>query len=281
MTLLGAFADRTPDGIVPRALAWLGAALAAALLAFALRTGPRRHLSEVAHARWHYFKVLLLAYVVWIAAFELVGRIAQRLPTTDLTTSWDRAIPLLPAFVWAYEAGYLFPLLTLVLLIDWHRFNVALLASLIANLTAFVVYIALPVAFPRPDLGGTLAERVLALEYAADFFPGANKVPSMHVAMTWILACAMFRQRGGATVSLAVVAFAACVSVATLFVKQHIVLDVVTGVPWGLAAWWLAVRLYSRLIDEGAPSHEALLQMFTLRRWWELLARATGSGALR
>ena len=47
-------------------------------------------------------------------------------------------------------------------------------------------YLALPIAFPRPELGSSLAERVLAVEYAADFRPGANKLPSLHVTFAWL-----------------------------------------------------------------------------------------------
>jgi hypothetical protein len=56
---------------------------------------------------------------------------------------------------------------------------VAVVAIVLANAAAFAVYVALPVAFPRPPLGSSLAERVLAAQYAADFSPGANKLPSM------------------------------------------------------------------------------------------------------
>ena len=143
---------------------------------------------------WHYAKVLVVAYGIWLAAFEIVGHYAATLHTVDLTSAWDRETPLIPAFIWPYESLYILPLLSLIVLKDWHRFNVALLAFLIANATAFVVYLLFPVAFPRPDLGSSLSERVLALEYAADFHPGANKLPSMHVAMSWVLVCAMWRQ---------------------------------------------------------------------------------------
>jgi hypothetical protein len=275
LALAGAFADSIPDGLVARSLAWAGGALVATLLAFGLRIRPPRQTANGSLGlRWHYFKVLSIAYAVWILAFQLVGRVAQMLPASDLTTVWDRAIPLVPAFIWPYEACYFLPLLALFVLVDWHRFNIALLAILLANLAAFVLYVTMPVAFPHPDLGGTLAERVLAFEYAADFTPGANKLPSMHVAMAWIIACAMLRQRGGPLVSWLVLAIGSAISVATLFVKQHIVLDVVTGVPLGLIAWWLSRRLYWRLVDPQAAPGDGLKQMLDPHRWWALVRPA-------
>jgi membrane-associated phospholipid phosphatase len=161
--------------------------------------------------------------------------------------------------------------LTLLVLKDWHRFNVAILAIAFANLTAFSVYLLLPVAFQRPELGTTLADKIVGLEYALDFSPGANNLPSMHVAMAWIMACAMRGQRGGRLVGALIVMVAAAISIAVLFVKQHIVLDVATGVPWGLAAWWLASKAYRRLVDGDAGAREGLAQMFEPRRWGALL----------
>ena len=147
-------------------------------------------------ARGNRAAVLVVAYGAWIVAFEAVGRYAATLRTVDLTTPWDAAIPLIPAFVWAYELCYLLPFLPLLVLQDWRRFDVALTAMVIANLTAFAVYLLVPESFPRPALGSTLSERVLALEYAMDFSPGANNLPSMHVAASWIVVRTVHGQRG-------------------------------------------------------------------------------------
>ncbi len=272
LALVGAFADFVPSGVIGRSLAWAGGVLALALVAFGLRIRPpAQDAPAESNARRYYAKVLVVAYLVWIVAFQLVGRYAQTLPTRDLTTAWDRAIPFVAAFVWPYEACYVFPFLALLVLYDWHRFNVAVLAIVFANVTAFAVYLLLPVAFPRPELGTTLADKIVGLEYASDFSPGANKLPSMHVAMSWIIACAMCGQRGGRLIGALIVMAAATISIAALFVKQHIVLDVATGVPWGLAAWSLAGNAYRRLVDDDTSAREGLAQMFERRRWAALL----------
>lgn len=262
LAVAGALTGDTPHGALGRAAAWALSALALALLAFGLRIRPRAHRSERTRLRWHYTKVLFVAYAVWFLAFELVGRYAATLHTVDLTSAWDRAVPLVPAFVWPYEACYLLPLVALFVIEDWHRFNVALVALALANLTAFAVYLLLPVAFARPALGPGLAERVLALEYAADFHPGANKLPSMHVAMSWIMVSAMWRQSRRRVVDVGLAVLLGLVTVAPVFVKQHLVVDVVLAVPWGLASWALASRLYARLAPRGATAPEALASLF-------------------
>ena len=185
-----------------------------------------------ARSRLRHAAVLVVTYAIWLASFEAVGRYASTLPTRDLTSAWDRAVPLVPAFVWPYEICYGLPFLALLVIRDFSRFRAAILAIVIANVTAFAVYLLVPVAFPRPPLGASLSERILALEYAADFSPGANKLPSMHVALSWIMGCAMYRQRGRA-VDLLTFAFIFLVTASTVLVKQHLLLDAAAGMAWG------------------------------------------------
>jgi hypothetical protein len=223
--------------------------------------------SERARMAWHYAKVLGIAYPVWVAAFEIVGFWAARLPTVDLTSQWDRALPLVPAFVWPYEACYLLPVLSLMVIKDWHRFNVAMVGILLANLAAFVVYVMLPVAFAHPTLGSSISERVLALEYAADFHPGANNLPSMHVAMSWIMICAMWGQPQSRGANMALGVLVVLLTVAPVLVKQHLLLDAVIGAPWGVAAYWVAGRAYRRLVARGERAPDALARLFAPWRW--------------
>jgi len=186
------------------------------------------------------------AYLVWVLCYELVGHAAALLPTHDLTSALDRAIPLWPPAVWVYEACYVLPLVPVLLARDWHRINVWLLACLLANLSAFVVYMALPVAFPRPVLGDSWAERVIAFEYAIDFEPGANNLPSMHVTLSWLAAFACARQGRSPLLVALLATLAALISVSTVLVKQHLVWDVVAGLGWAPASWLLAKALYRR-----------------------------------
>jgi membrane-associated phospholipid phosphatase len=196
----------------------------------------------VSGPRVRYTKILVVAYVVWFACFWSVGTIAAKLPTRDITSSWDVAIPVVPAFVWPYELCYALPFIAIFVIRDWRRFDAALVAIGLASTTAFIVYLCVPIAFARPVLGDGLSERVLAMEYAADFSPGANKLPSMHVALSWIMGLAMLRQRGWLADGVVIVVVLA-ITASTLFVKQHLIADVAAGIVWGIAAWWLARQL--------------------------------------
>lgn len=95
--------------------------------------------------RKFYLKIILVVYFIWLIFFGAVGRYASVLPTQDFTSYLDRQIPFIPEFVWPYVLCYVFPLLSLFVIKDWHHFNRALLSIILANLSAFIVYLLVPI----------------------------------------------------------------------------------------------------------------------------------------
>src|SRR4030043_1750344 len=211
--------------------------------------------------RGFYIKVILFVYFIWLIVFEVVGWYAAILPTRDFSSYIDEQIPLIPEFVWPYVLCYVFPFLPLFVVKDWHRFNRALLSIILANLSAFVVYLIIPIAFPRPELGQSLSERLLSFIYGVDFHPGANKLPSLHVTFTWIVYLVCRGQRLNPLGDGIVFFFAVVITLSALFVKQHIIVDVVVGVFWAFSAWILAGYLYRFLTAPHIDARAGLMQM--------------------
>ena len=199
--------------------------------------------------RMFYIKVIFIVYPVWLILFEAVGWHAVKLPTHDVTSFIDRQIPLIPQFIWAYLLCYIFPFLPLLVVKDWHRLNRTLLSVILANLSAFLLYLIFPIAFPRPGLGQSLSEHLLSLLYRVDFHPGANKLPSLHVTFTWIIYLACRGQRLNKFGDTIVFLLAMLITFSALLVKQHVVADVLLGLFWAFAAWSLAGKCYKSMVD--------------------------------
>ena len=211
--------------------------------------------------RKFYIKVSLLVYLVWLILFEAVGWRAAKLPTYDITSFVDKQIPLIPQFIWPYMLCYIFPFLPLLVVKDWHRFNLALLSVILANLSGFILYFIFPIAFPRPELGQSLSEHLLSFLYKIDFYPGANKLPSLHVTFTWIVYFACRGQRLNKFGQTIVFFLAVLITLSALFVKQHVIADVVVGLFWALTAWVLAGNLYKFLVGRTIDPRAGLKQM--------------------
>lgn len=203
----------------------------------------------------------LIVYVLWIILFEVVGRYASKLPAHDITLLIDRRIPLIPQFIWPYLLCYIFPLLPLLVVEDLHRLNRTLLCIILANLSAFILYLIFPVAFPRPELGQSPSEYLLSFLYHVDFNPGANKLPSLHVTFAWIVYLTCRGQRSGRFSSTVILLVAMLITISALFVKQHVITDVVLGIGWALASWTLAGNFYRSLVDPNIEPRTGLKQM--------------------
>lgn len=211
--------------------------------------------------RKFYIKVSLVVYLIWIIFFEVVGRYAATLPSHDITSFIDRKIPLIPQFIWPYLLCYIFPLLPLMVVEDLHRLNHTLLSIILANLSAFILFLIFPVAFPRPELGRSLSDYLLSFLYTVDFRPGANKLPSLHVTFAWISYLACRDQKLAKFGNGVILLVAMLITISALFVKQHVIVDVVIGIGWALGSWSLAAKVYRFLVDLNIAPRAGLKQM--------------------
>lgn len=197
--------------------------------------------------RRFYLLLFLASYVVWMALYRSVGAVAVTFDAHDLSTSWDRALPVWPQWVWIYDFCFLLPAFLVMMLKDGHAINRLVIAIFVAAVSASVLFLLVPIAHPFPELGSGAAERWVTLHYENDFPPGANKMPSLHVInaiLFWLAVrdCSSSRLARGVMFVLAVL-----ISASTVLIKQHLIIDVATGIPWAFATWWITGRLYAPL----------------------------------
>jgi membrane-associated phospholipid phosphatase len=194
----------------------------------------------------------LMAAMISLVPFYIF--IAETMPGRPLHAPelpLDRLLPLQPAWALVYGVLYLFLiLLPLFVVRQEEQIRRTLLAYLAVWITAYACFLAYPTVAPRPAsvVGSGFVVWGLRFLYAAD--PPFNCFPSLHVAHSFVsaLTCHLVNRGLGA----AAVACAALVGAATLFTKQHYVLDVLAGVLLAGAAWLVFLRGYPR--DAVPPS---------------------------
>jgi membrane-associated phospholipid phosphatase len=144
----------------------------------------------------------------------------------------DELIPFQPAWVWVYLIPYLVgPLVVGLLSKDTFRWYIRRGLPLVAlTLLIFIVYPTQTHTRPPSNLGDGLTGELYHNMVEIDQ-PPANAAPSLHVSLTCLLAWALVRDFP----RWWLLSFGAAILVwlATLFTRQHHMLDVATGVILG------------------------------------------------
>ena len=186
--------------------------------------------------------VLAGAYAIFVVTYLAVNVSSIGRPAHTLWLPGEQRIPFIPEFEFLYILAYGIPVVAVFRLPDTRAFIRLLLAIGLTLAVAYTAYLIFPVYLERPDLEVTSpATWLLWLEYHD---PSYNHFPSLHVATAWLI---YFACRPALAHRFAFAALLVGITVSTVFVKQHYLLDA----PAGLLLAWLAWRVATRMIPHG------------------------------
>jgi membrane-associated phospholipid phosphatase len=194
--------------------------------------------------RLRYFGPFAVQYLLWLGLYLAVNHATAGRSVAQPLLPFEARIPLV---LWAYPfyaAVYPEILLPLFLARTRRTYIRTQLAVGIASIIAFVVFLAAPMAYPRPAVEphGALSF-LLALEYAVDG-PRCT-FPSLHVAVAWIFYLGLRDE--APRWRLVLLGLALSVTISTVLVKQHFAVDLVAGMVLAWGAWALAPKILPRL----------------------------------
>ncbi len=178
--------------------------------------------------------------IVWLGSKTL----ADFSRAWDVTLSIDSLIPLRTEWVVVYAATFLFWMLGLyvITLQDEERCFHYFAGVIFAELICGFIFIAFPSCVERPELPrSNVFDWALSIIYTSD--TPTNCFPSMHCLLSYLV----FRQalcspdaKPGYRAFCGV--FTALVFLSTLFVKQHVIADVIGGLIFGELAFILGQK---------------------------------------
>lgn len=188
------------------------------------------------HLRKGRFAAILAGwYVLFAATYLLINAFSVGRAAQTLFLPYEERLPILPVFEYLYVLTYFLPGLLISTVRDCETFQRLARAYGLTLLTAYTTYLLFPVYFERPHLEvSSLHTWLLSLEYLDKPY---NNFPSLHVALSWLAVHASQVSRRS-RVGIGVVA--AGISVSTVFVKQHYIVDAVYGCALAWVAWRLA-----------------------------------------
>jgi membrane-associated phospholipid phosphatase len=152
----------------------------------------------------------------------------------------DAAIPLVPEWGYVYNSVYFLAFVPIFVVRHRELYRRVIAGALLVEVVSFAVFVLFPVRMhlrPVDYPSATFADWALRVLIFADAPSGC--FPSLHVSMATLaaLSCA----RVDRAVGLACAALAAAISVSTLFLKQHFLLDVVAGAAMGAIVYRVLV----------------------------------------
>ena len=198
------------------------------------------------------FKQLVpwLCLVLTVATYEAINWFPRE-ANLNFSTSFDQATPVIPVFVIPYLS--FIPLVFVIIPLYLSRKPGLLLrfglSALATQLVLDVLYFVVPATVARPTLTGNDVFTVLLrdLVWAAD--RPVNTFPSNHVALT-VVALIVLRQAIPRRWFYTASVWGLLIIASTLFVKQHDIADVASGVVVSAVTCWLVSRITQPQIDK-------------------------------
>lgn len=203
--------------------------------------------------------ILVLFTVVYLALAAMYSLFNHPRPWTFyLGIFVDDWISFMPAWIVMYVIWYLYlPLIGLLLFVkDRQMYFRWILSFVLGMVSCFVIYSIFQTTVPRPDVSGPgLFYQMVRMVYSNDL--PYNCFPSIHVLTSTISIIVLGKlQAYSRPLKAGLIVLGWLINFSTLFVKQHVFADLVSGVLLASCVYWASVRVGNRLY--GANARQAL-----------------------
>ena len=154
---------------------------------------------------------------------------------------FEKTIPFMGWTVWVYISDYIYIAAAFVLFSDKDNMNKIYYSQLLLLFVSMIIFFVLPTTYPRPtavEYSG-FTGMILNLLHSSDT-PG-NACPSIHVAMTFLAGYGFLKEKKHLFGLFMI--WAVLISLSTITVKQHYVLDVLGGFLMSVIFYYIGQRV--------------------------------------
>ncbi|MGG4490594.1 phosphatase PAP2 family protein [Metabacillus idriensis] len=179
----------------------------------------------------------LLIFPVLGMIYEILN--ASKLGAENIGTVFDSFIPFVPVFILPYIFWYVF-MFGFLLYFWWKNPSVywkTIIAIVIGEIICFVTYFFFQTTVPRPQItGDSFLLQLVSMIYKAD--APLNCFPSIHVLTTMIIMLSFTKIKDtGKRMNIFTQFTGILIILSTLFVKQHVIYDVISSVFLASGLW--------------------------------------------
>lgn len=187
---------------------------------------------------------IILALIGMQTLFYETGRIFGSNPTC-LTSSLDDKIPFLTVFIYPYISWYIMlALIPMIMYITKPQNMYKYVATCIVSLLiAFVIFALFPTTINRPEVIGTdFTAIVTRLIFMTDT-PPVCCLPSTHCALCFLfILYTIDIKELKPSIKLVISLWSIVIMMSTLFIKQHVIYDVILALPLVILSHIICVK---------------------------------------
>jgi len=192
-------------------------------------------------------RYLLLAFLPYLIFYFLIQSLIGT-SRYNLLMGIDEKIPFIPPFIWVYHTIIPVVILTAIFLFQNRDIFLGLIFSFIfSGIVMCLFYIFFPSFYPRELFVEVSTVSGWLIEVTRSIDGPHNTFPSGHVTFAWLL---MFfvslsqYTRKHSWIKVLYFCWAALVSISTLTLKQHFIVDVFSGIILAALSYYLSRKLF-------------------------------------
>ncbi len=196
------------------------------------------------HERWFLFSFMWLVQAIGYLALNYITQFSPFVNPRTIQLALDRQIPFLSIFLIPYLAMYFVESLPYFLIKEVVYLRKITRAYIAVMVITFAVFALFPIKMLRPEIiPKTFLDQGVLFIYTIDF--PYNTFPSLHASLTFLAGLVIWHvhKAQGAIILL----LAGLISISTLFIKQHYVMDVAGGMVLAVIVYLIFSRnIFSR-----------------------------------
>jgi membrane-associated phospholipid phosphatase len=182
-----------------------------------------------------------------ILSYQVLNRIGRDY-LIDISTEFDQAMPLVPAFVIPYLSfiPIVFVFVPAMALRSSLVFRSYTLSVFVAQMILNVLYVLVPATVLRPTIESNDIFSTLLRDMVWQLDEPVNTFPSNHVTLSVIAILTLASLKLGRWWVLPLQLWLGLVCISTLLVYQHVVLDLIAGVAIGISVYLAISKVLMR-----------------------------------